>query len=285
MKKLLLLILCVLLIALLHPYYYKEKHEILKEDTFRSYYDGRLGSAGNMEGRALIISIFADDENTTWKNSKDGDKEVLERLEIACDYLQNEVSKYNRNIEFIYDYTENQDIRYDVIFDESLVSNKTDIYNIEKEWIEKNIDTKELQKKYEVDHLVFIVFMNTERSNEVNPWIMPYSRHNDNYIEIINMYMKFDGFDTPASTFAHEIMHAFGAHYLYYSNEYIRTEYVNYLIKTKSNDIMFTVTSKKEITNEFTPLDAYYVGIAPKVDEIDKYSLAESEHVQDDKEC
>jgi len=41
---------------------------------------------------------------------------------------------------------------------------------------------------------------------------------------------------------------------------------------------MYTVTDTKEITNDFTDLDAYYVGILDQCGEVGEWGLARSEH-------
>lgn len=58
-----------------------------------------------------------------------------------------------------------------------------------------------------------------------------------------------------------KILHAFGAPDLYYESTVIPKEFVDYCCQTGCNDIMFTVNEGETISSEFTPLDAYYVGI------------------------
>ena len=73
-------------------------------------------------------------------------------------------------------------------------------------------------------------------------------------------------------------MHTFGAYDLYYVNNGISSEYVNHLESIDSNDIMYTVTSEKTITNEFSELDAYYVGLIDSSNEQKTWNLPLSEH-------
>ena len=75
------------------------------------------------------------------------------------------------------------------------------------------------------------------------------------------------------------MMHCFGAHDLYYANEFIPSEYVEHLESIYTNDIMYTVCDSKEIFNDFSDLDAYYVGITDHCDEVEKWGLAISEHM------
>ena len=67
----------------------------------------------------------------------------------------------------------------------------------------------------------------------------------------------------------------------------ITEEYLDYLNKTNSNDLMFTNTNLRtgvydyeRVTNEFTDLDAYYVGLIDQCDTVNEWGLVESEHVR-----
>ena len=58
----------------------------------------------------------------------------------------------------------------------------------------------------------------------------------------------------------------------------IPQEFVDYCSQTGCNDIMFTVNAGETISSEFTPLDAYYVGIGPRPAEADEWDLGPSEY-------
>ena len=161
-----------------------------------------------------------------------------------------------------------------------LVTEYGDMYDVQKDWIEANINTNALKNKYRADNVLYLFFFNTDYSNQVNPWYLGYSCSPSYYIEFCNIYVKFDDiYVTKPPSYAHEIMHCFGAHDLYYQNEFIPQKYVDHLCKTYSNDIMFTVFDSKEITNEFSELDAYYVGLCDECEEVSKWHLAPSEHI------
>ena len=84
---------------------------------------------------------------------------------------------------------------------------------------------------------------------------------------------------TPAATFAHEILHAFGAPDLYLKNSRIPQEYVDYCNETKSNDIMFTINLGSSISVFFSDLCAYYVGLKDTCSEVDTWGLGKSERL------
>lgn len=163
-------------------------------------------------------------------------------------------------------------------FDSELVRTDGSKYYEQNQWLEDHIDTTYLLDRYDADNIVFLFFFNTDYSNDVNPWSL--GHRNGDYIklEFSNIYMKFDNYDAAAGTYAHELMHAFGAPDMYYANDCIPQEYVDHLKDIGSNEIMYTVSLSNGITNDFTDLDAYYVGIGPRPEEADQWSLGISEH-------
>ncbi len=133
--------------------------------------------------------------------------------------------------------------------------------------------------RYGADNASFLFYFNTDYTNEVNPWTL--SRRNGEQVqrEISNFYLRFDGFDMTAPGIAHELMHHYGARDLYYADEGIPQAYVDYLDEIDSKDIMHSVSASADsIPNDFTDLDAYYVGIAPRPAVADEWGLAYSEH-------
>ena len=261
--------------------------DVSSEEGYVSPYDGAQGSAGSLTGTTLIISIFVDDAGTSWDETSEEDTEMiydsLENLKISTGYLTEQAARYGSEALFVWDWELNPDLRYDAAFSESLVTGFGDYYEVQKSWIEENIDIVSLKNKYHGDNVIYIFFFNTPFSNQVNPWYLGYSCSPEYYIEFCNIYVRFDdNFITKPPSYAHEIMHCFGAHDLYYANEFIPQEYVDYLDRIDSNDIMHSVYDSKDIGNEFTDLDAYYVGLIDECPEVDKWNLAKSEHLTSD---
>ena len=254
------------------------------DSHYVSFYDGGQGSAGSLRGRTAIVSIFTDDAGTSWDTEAEADREMmydtLDNLRISTDYLSEQAAKYGSDADFIWDWDLYPDLYYTAEFQDSLITEYGDMYHVQSEWVVNNVDTTGLKDKYFADNVIYLFFFNTDFTNLVNPWYLGYSCSPDYYIEFCNIYVRFDDyFVTKPPTYAHEMMHCFGAHDLYYANEFITQEYVDHLNSTYSNDIMYTVYDSKDIGNDFTDLDAYYVGITDHCDEVDKWNLAQSEHI------
>ena len=247
-------------------------------------YDGFLGSARSLDGTTVVFSIFTSDLSVKWDENSRTDaetmKDTLDNLWRGTSYLTEQVANFGKTASFIYDWEKDPDLRYTASFDDYLVTEYGDKYDLQRDWVIANIDTEAVKAKYNADNAVYLFFFNTDYSNQVNPWTLGYTNCSAYDVEFCNIYVKFDDvFITPPSTYAHEIMHCFGAHDLYYANAYISQEYVDHCQKTGSNDIMYTVNDGKWIINDFTELDAYYVGLTDHCDEVEKWGLAKSEHL------
>ena len=124
-------------------------------ENYQSPYDGAQGSAGSLSGRTLIVSIFTDDAGTSWDWDLSEDNEMiydtLDNLRISTDYLSEQAANFGASAEFIYDWEMNPDICIKAEFDESLVTEFGDMYDVQKNWIDNNVDTQALRNKYLAD--------------------------------------------------------------------------------------------------------------------------------------
>ena len=243
----------------------------------------RLGSADTIDGTTLIVSIFANDQTTSFNYSDKEDintiNDCLDNLRIASAYLENEIKKYGVESKFIYNFNENSDLLYKASFRDNLVIETSEKYSIQNAYIKENINSEKLKEKYNASNIIYFFFFNTPFQNKVSPRTLRYTKGVNIDNEIVNLYIKFgDKFVAPPATYAHEILHTFGAQDLYIPSTSIKEEYVSYLRSSDSNDIMFTVVNGKNITNDFTELDAYYVGLTKESKEQKKWGLALSEH-------
>ena len=88
------------------------------------------------------------------------------------------------------------------------------------------------------------------------------------------------GRENNPATFAHEMLHCFGAYDLYETNQYspIPQKYVDYLMSHKPNDLMnhCYYSASDIVTVEFSEVDAYYVGLTDTCAAKKKWGLGES---------
>lgn len=233
----------------------------------------KYGYSNKMEGNTIIVSIFSSDINNKFDNSNKA--MIFNNIENSTNYLTNAVNKYNKKINFIYD---KNDLNYYANFNINIVDNDVNLYKIQSDWIKKNINIDRISYKYQANNIVFLFFVDTSYDNEVLPWTISKNKYNYIKIEYSNIYLKFKNTDTLSSIYAHEIMHQFGAHDLYNENIYINNNYVTYLNSIDSNDIMYKITDSKEIVNDFSEIDAYYVGLIDNSNIVEEYKLKENDY-------
>lgn len=259
----------------------QEENEITTTTTdkleYKSFYDGNQGSTGYLEGKTVIVSIFADDINTNW-DVVDLDTKLSynAKLKKTTEWLSSTASKYNKKAEFVYDFEKNPDLLYSTTFSLSLEVEGPEVYFHQSNYIKYAVKSEELKKKYKADNILYVFFINSSYKNDVNPRTFKYSYGNEKVdVEYVNLFTKFKGVDTPIETYVHEILHIFGAVDLYYSSKYVPEDYVNYCNLTKCDDIMYSVYTGDDIQHGFSDIDAYYVGLIDKPSIIDEYNFRE----------
>lgn len=250
-------------------------------NTSRSY-DGSLGSAGSMKGKTVVVSIFADDNTTKWdKNDADDLSKIdatLGFLKIATHWLTARGENYTDYIEFICDWKQYPDLRYDAGFDKTLVRPDGEMYWVQREYIMDNIDSDRLLEKYGAENIIYLYLFNTDYSNPITPRTFSHGCGPNVDVEYVNLYTGASDYFSPPSSYAHEILHTFGAPDLYYENDTIPQSYVDYCERISSSDIMFSSYLGISIKNKFTELDAYYVGLTDNSATVEKWNLGLSEH-------
>lgn len=257
-------------------------------------FDG-LGSADSLSGNTAMVSVFVSDDTTEWDFSSPEDKELaddsLEYLGIATDWISDQASKYGRDATFTYDWSQNPELRYEASIDSDLVEGEDD----EPSWdyIYENIDVDAILDDTNSENICFMFFLNTPLDNEMTSCTSRWEESDQIPYEICYIFTQCaDEEETPAS-YAHEILHAFGAPDLYTEDEDgnnygIDEDYVTYCEENHPNEIMLTtydISSGEEtpcydvITNDFTDITAYYVGLIDSCPEVDEWGLDHSQYV------
>ena len=246
-----------------------------------------LGSAGKLWDTTLIVSIYSEDAYTYWDFNTNTDAEtaymMLDNLGFAVDWIGQQCNNYGVASNFIYRWDLYQDLWYTCDFhDANMVRSDGSGYESEKYFIETYIPSEQLKEKYHAQNIIYVFYFNTSEQNTVNSWTL--SDQNNCELDIINVFVRDDYsmgyYYMSASCFAHEILHCFGARDLYYASAEIPQAFVDYCYSTGSNDIMYTVGLGTEITQNFSQLDAYYVGLTEYCDLVPVWGLAESTHAQ-----
>lgn len=246
------------------------------------------GSGTELDGKIVIVSIFANDIKTSWGRERvpEYTLKTTEYLKIATEWITKSVKKYGASPEFVYDYFSNGGIYYRATFNVDMrdwTKNDAEVWK----YIENNINIKWIKNNYKTDNIIFLVYLNTELNNTFAPAARSHYDGMPSTYEIVYMNRYRKGWESPPSSYAHEILHLFGAKDLYYGDvrNGFPAEFIDYCARNHKNDIMLTISDVKEggvhydrITNELTDLDAYYLGLKNSCKEMEKFSLPKSEH-------
>lgn len=246
-----------------------------------SNYDGQYGSAGYLNGRTLIVSVFVNTPQFKWTGSQ-ADKadmvKVLSKVGLACNYIKTQCANWGCTTDFIYDWTQYPDLAY-VANDASGATS----YRNKKAVVNNVVNEKALKQKYGADNVVYLYIINTDLSNTTHNNTYIARKNSSVYEEIVTLHKQTNystggTFLLPSST-AHEILHAFGAPDLYTTSEksIINDSYVQYLNNINRKDIMRNTNFGDSINAPITGITAYYLGIGPVVDDVKNFGLGAAE--------
>ncbi len=254
------------------------------------------GSAKSLQGSTVVVSIFGNDATTSWdKTFQDHEKEdqILKYLGIAGDYLEDVAEDYGKEADFITDFKTHPDLRYQCDLDLDLTDQSTidsgDADQEVWEFIDSSIDSDAIREKYSADNLVYMVFLDTDESNESISCTLSWYDGVPYDYEFTYLFNVDCGVVNCPAVYAHEILHTFGAPDLYMEDDWygIDEEFLDYVEGTLPNEIMLTCSDLDSdeyvydrITNEVSEITAYYVGLIDESDIVTYWGLELSEHLK-----
>ncbi len=253
-----------------------------------------LGSAAELSGKIIIVSIFTSDLKGSWDFSDSHDKDLRKTarkdLDIATEWIEDSAADYGRYVEFIWDFNTYKDLEYETELSiDAFETLYTPSYTPFYEAVYELVPTDALMKKYNADGIIYMMFFDDEYRDDKRSCSRPYYGHPDYDYEMSFINMNRGSWTTRPSSIAHEILHLFGAPDLYFPNSHdtgITQEYVDYIADTNLNDIMRIVTDPvtrveypDKIVNEITDITAYYVGLTDYSWTVAQWGFNPSEHV------
>ena len=255
---------------------------------------GDYGTAAELQGKTLCVSMFVDTNYDEW--TADDDKEEWRiKLGYAADWIEQMAGEYGVDSEFIYDWNQFPELRYDVrdkAFSYSRYLENNDGYNELWNLINNDIPVNEMLSKYKADNILFVTFYNTAESNGVEAFATDGFFDKDYYYDTAFIPAYFQGRETTASVIAHEMLHLFGAADLYCIGRKdtmsynMNQEMIDYMRENYPDDIMLRTFDHEtdtpfygEVNGSISPVTAYYIGLTSEVPEaISDFGLDLSTH-------
>lgn len=246
------------------------------------------GTCDNFGGVTVIVTIFVSDTVNTWDFDKKGDfdsySQIYYRLKTAAQWMARQASRYNASPTFIWDWY-NLDGLYYTYTSTRYLNRQEYTYSELRTFILDHVDLPALKQRYHADNVVFLACYNDPPKTKDGcfAWNWDYEKSGGNLessLEIVWISDEDRGKKVSAAAFAHEIMHCFGAVDLYEASDTVPQRYVNHLKSAKSKDIMYTIdySTPDSISEKFSELDAYYVGLTRKSTDRQKYGLGVGSH-------
>ena len=233
------------------------------------------GSAANLEGTVLIVTIYVSDDESDWEFYEK--QKVWEKLEVATDYISENANAYQVPLEFIYDDGTHYDLSYQYNFNGVI----TDGMNLSEDdadtyWesviqtVESEVDSDALLSEYGAQNIAYMGVIDKPGGSYAYTY-----ESGDNgayWNESCFLYTADEVYqeEEPPAVYAHELLHLFGAKDLYrYDdetyNEFSENQY-KYIKKYYANEIMYTTydenyySVQERVTNDLSEITAYYVG-------------------------
>lgn len=251
------------------------------------------GSAKYLDGSSVLVTIYLDDVNSQWLESDE--QLIADNMKAACDYLTEQGKLYGMDVNLIYDTSVDGDLAYRLSYKEAFggstrVKTKGDkadqlVYSV-YDYIENNIDTEAILKKYNVNSIGYMVFIDGE-ADRCAAYCYHLRYQGYYYPEFCLINLRWNGGrNVYPDTYAHEILHIFGARDLYYTNEYdgMSRTFIDYVYENYPTDIMLgyasdVVTYSDKVTSDITKITAYYLGWQGYITELEDYPYIKSQHI------
>lgn len=256
-----------------------------------------MGTVKEVEGNIAVVTIVADDASTSWDFESGNGAEVLakyhDRLGSAMEWLEKNIAEYGRDVHFIWDWEEHEELLYDASFETDLGSTinsqKEGIFEAD-EIIASKINSEAIMRSLNADGIVYMFAVNSnpnatnvscsfdvgsgpERSMK-DYWYLMEGKDEPPYEFLVLMLNHRNQF-IEASTIAHEFIHSLSVPDLYAASDMIPQDFVDYAWDSKLTDIM---QDDEEKGARITEVTAYYMGLIDHSDMVDEWGLGRSTH-------
>lgn len=259
-------------------------------------YNYPMGTVKEVEGNIAVVTIVADDAITSWDFENGNGAEVLskyhDRLGSAMDWLEKNIAEYGREVHFIWDWEEHEELLYDASFETDLGSTinsqKEGIFEAD-EIIASRINSEAIMKSLQADSIYYMFAINSDpKSTNVSCsfdvgsgpersmkdyWYTMEGRDEPPY-EFLVLLLNHRNEFIQSSTIAHEFIHSLSVPDLYAASDDIPQEFVDYAWDNLT-DIM---QDDEKPGAGITEVTAYYMGLIDHSDIVDEWGLGRSTH-------
>ena len=244
------------------------------------------GSAGLLTEPTVLVSVYINDAAGGRVWTENAKAETRQYLATAVQWLHEQAETYGQTLNLYYDdgtansslcrsYTPHAAVRGGRDSDES------DALLTELDAVSATLDTAALQQTYGTDRIAFLYFLPVSGASFT---MVHYADDGDDYYYEYSCLYRYDVYaadgesESPA-TYAHELLHLFGAPDLYEgsSDDFVDDALIAYVEETYPDEIMNS-TYNDDGTSSFTsvdktisPLTAYCLGLTDTCPELELF--------------
>ena len=244
------------------------------------------GSAGLLTEPTVLVSVYINDAAGGRVWTEDAKALTRQYLATAVQWLNEQAETYGQTLQLYYDdgtansplcrtYTPRAAIRGGRSSDES------DALLTELDAVSDTLDTAELQKTYGTDRVAFLYFLPVSGASFT---MVHYADDGSNFYHEYSCLYRYDVYagegesESPA-TYAHEILHLFGAPDLYEgsSDDFVDDALIAYVEETYPDEIMNSTynddgtSSFDSVNKAISPLTAYCLGLTDTCPELEQF--------------
>ncbi len=253
-----------------------------EEPTWENWMNTATGSATYPESGTVLISVYLD----TGLDWTEEDVALTQQyLQIAVEGLDQKGQEYQSGMDVVYDSRQDPRLAVNLSLDIPDVEDDLQLTNRALDAaLAEAVDYRGLMEEYQTDSVAFLVFLNDSGVSYTIPYYQGDSA--EWYWEKCYLYLYDLGgrrnYENPA-TYAHEMLHLFGAWDLYETNDtdgvtqqvvdYIRSEYPTELMLTTYN--IWGGYTYDRVPQFISPLTAYAIGWIEDCPELDQFPTLE----------
>lgn len=255
--------------------------KLFKRQYPLSYYKGDYGTAENLDGKTLCVSMFVNAETGSWTEHDDLKDQSREKLGMAASWITENAAAYGKNAEFIWDWEQSPELYYEVNNKHIQMGDwlcENDGYNFLWDFMNNDIPTKKLLEQFGAENIIYIAFFRMPENNAQTAFSLDCYYNKSFSYDMICMPEYINGREMSATIIAHEMLHSFGAPDLYRTGEKgtlqcgIGSEALDSFRQTYPDEIMLRTYDHEtdtafygEVNGMLSPITAYYTGLTDEV--------------------
>lgn len=255
--------------------------KVFKRQYPLSFYKSDYGTAENLDGKTVCVSLYMNGENQTWKGYDDLKEKYRENLGMAVSWLTDRAGDYGKSADFIWDWEQYPELCFEVEdsrLDYDFYYDNNDGYNLLWDFMNNDVPSAELLEKFGADNIIYIAFFNTPVSAGMLSYAQDCYFNREYSYDAVFLSAGNSGHEATATTLAHEILHLFGLPDFYKQGPSgsclygVNAEMVEYMAENYPEDIMVRTFDHEndqsyygEVNGILSPVTAYYAGLTDEV--------------------